>query len=377
MKKRIYFDNSATSFPKAPKVAEAMAEFLTTECSNTNRGEYEQVFLNEEKINHARELLASLFDFSHPECVFFSLNATASLNTAISGLFSSQDHILVTPYEHNAVIRPLALHNIDFTPLYPDKEFSLDLEKSSSLIKPNTKAIIATGASNVIGNAIDIIALSKFARENNLLLFIDASQSALYLPLSMKNCDGIFFTGHKSLLGPQGTGGMLLQPDIAKRMKPLIAGGTGSVSDSYEMPSFFPDKFEAGTQNLVGLIGLETALTYALTNKETIINHAMEITMLLIEGLKEIKQITVVNEKPRVPIVSIYSKSIDIANLNTKLFEKERIEARVGLECAPLAHKTIGTYPEGVLRFSPGLSTTKEEVTITINTIKEAIYELL
>ena len=181
MKKRIYFDNSATSFPKAPKVAEAMAEFLTTECSNTNRGEYEQVFLNEEKINHARELLASLFDFSHPECVFFSLNATASLNTAISGLFSSQDHILVTPYEHNAVIRPLALHNIDFTPLYPDKEFSLDLEKSSSLIKPNTKAIIATGASNVIGNAIDIIALSKFARENNLLLFIDASQSALYL----------------------------------------------------------------------------------------------------------------------------------------------------------------------------------------------------
>jgi Selenocysteine lyase len=354
-----------------------MSNFLLHDCSNVNRGESETVFENENTLIKARAGIAALFGSGREDLVCFQMNATHAINNIVGGLFSDKDHILISPYEHNAVVRALTVRNIDFTPLYPGPDFSIDLEKSSALIKKNTKAVISTGASNIIGQDMDIKALSAFARANGLLFFVDAAQRAPHLPLSLSDCDGIAFTGHKGLLGPQGTGGMVLSEKTASMLKPVFGGGTGSLSESYYMPQFYPDRFEAGTQNIVGIVGLAAALDYTLTRKEELHRASMKATEGLMEGFSEIKGIKVLNRHPATPVVSVYSERLDVAELGTLIEEKSGIETRVGLHCAPLAHKTAGTYPRGVLRFSPGHATTEEEVEKTVSTVAEAVNELL
>lgn len=376
MKNRIYLDNSATSFPKAPSICKAMNEYLENSCTNINRGETDSVFDNEKLIFDCRNKIARLYDQKDSECVFFTQNATMAINSMISGLLTENDHVLTSSFEHNAVIRPLFENNIDFTPIPFESDFSLDLDKAEKLIKKNTKAIIVAAASNVTGSSIDLKSLKLFAKENSLIILLDASQASPYIPLSLNEADGIAFTGHKGLLGPPGTGGMVLRKDIAKLMKPFIKGGTGSFSQSYLMPSFFPDKFEAGTQNIVGIIGLNVALDYISENIEEIRDKSLKITDYLIKGLKDIKEIQIINEYPTVPLVSVKS-SVDVAQISNYIAEKYNIETRVGLLCAPLANKSIGTFPSGVLRLSPSHKTKTEEIDICIKALKEAINELL
>ncbi len=370
---RIYLDNSATSFPKADGVAKAMYDFLTDDCTSLNRGEYEKEFENENKIIRLRENLASLFSKQDSDCVFFSLNATDAINTFINGYFDNEDEVLITAFEHNAVVRPLVLHGIKYKLISCNANFDLLLE--DALVSKNTKAIIASGGSNMFGNAIDIHKISQFAKKHNLPLFIDASQSCPYVDTPLLLCDGVFFTGHKGLLGPQGTGGMVLKRDIANKLRPKNAGGTGSFSTSLKQPDIFPDKFEAGTQNVVGLIGLAKAVEYVLANKDMIYQKALANTLYLIENLKDIKGIEIVNKAPKLPLLSITSNDIDVATLNNYIYEKYQIEARVGVLCAPLALNLINS--EGVLRLSPSHKTEKKELDSAIMAIKEGAYELL
>ena len=370
---RIYLDNSATSFPKADGVAKAMYDFLTRDCSNINRGESYTVFSNESKIYNLRALLATFYGAEDVDCVFFALNATDAINTFINGFFQEGDEALITCYEHNAVVRPLTLHNIPYTQIKCDEQFNLILDDND--VNEKTKAIIASGGSNLLGNATDIKALSSFAKKHNLPLLIDTSQASPYLSIALDRCDGVFFTGHKGFLGPQGTGGMILKREIAEVLRPKNAGGTGSFSYDLNQPNIFPDKFEAGTQNIVGLIGLKKAMHYVIENREMIYNKAMEHVHTLINGLKDIKGLEIVNKDPKLPLLSLSSTSIDVAELNNYINEKYGIEARVGVLCAPLALDLIKR--DGVLRLSPSHKTSKEEIDITIKAIKEGVNELL
>ncbi len=370
---RIYLDNSATSFPKAEGVAKAMYDFLTYDCSNINRGENESVFSNESKIYNLRAMLSSFYGSKDEDCVFFTLNATDAINTFINGYFEKGDEVLITSYEHNAVVRPLNLHNIPYTMIKCDDKFDLILNDDD--VNERTRAIIASGGSNLLGNATDLVALSSFAKRHGLPLFIDTSQASPYLDITLDFCDGVFFTGHKGFLGPQGTGGMVLKREVAAKLRPKNAGGTGSFSRMLTQPEVFPDKFEAGTQNIVGLIGLEAALTYVLNNRKKIYEEAMEHVYTLIKELKDVEGVEIVNPEPKLPLLSLSSTQLDVAELNNYINERYGIEARVGVLCAPLALDLIKR--DGVLRLSPSHKTTKEEIAITIKAIKEGVNGLL
>ena len=247
----IYLDNGATSWPKAPTVASTLASFITEEAVNIGRGGYDRAYETAGRIDECREKLGAFFGAPEDRNVTFSLNVTHALNTLIAGLFTKDDHVLVSGMEHNAVMRPLSHLDIPYSIIPCDREGRIHLEQIPHLINGKTKAIIMTQASNVTGTIQPIKELSSIAGKYGLLLLIDAAQLPLSNPLSIikDNLDAIAFTGHKSLLGPQGVGGLVLSDRLAKEVKPW-RGGTGSKSDLLEMPDFLPDKFEAGTQNL-------------------------------------------------------------------------------------------------------------------------------
>lgn len=373
--KRIYLDNASTSYPKAPPVAQAMTDYLEHNGANLNRGEHAHTFSAEDMVNHARHLVAKLFCSDHEELVTFTLNATTAINTLITGLFTPKDHVIISPFEHNAVLRPLVFHQIPYS-VMGCKGTEIDYDSIASLIKPETKAIICQGASNVSGQAHDLSLLSEIAQTHHLLFLIDSAQSAPTIPLSIATCDAIAFAGHKGLLGPQGTGGLVLTPEVAGHLPPFIMGGTGSKSDSFLMPTFCPDKFEAGTQNIPGLYGLEASLRY-LDENPGLSSVTKARNKALIEGIKGIKGLHLINTNPDTPITAITSTQLDIGILCEKIEDRGGIESRVGLQCAPLAHQSLGTFPTGVLRLSPGWTTTPDEIEETITILKEVTHALL
>ncbi|MGX8678348.1 MAG: aminotransferase class V-fold PLP-dependent enzyme [Sphaerochaetaceae bacterium] len=376
--KRIYLDNASTSFPKAPGTAEAMFDYLTENGANLNRGEYSDTFSAEEHVNHVRSLLASHFGSSHPECVAFSQSVTYAINAIISGLFNRETPVLISSMEHNAVVRPLALHRIPFIQIPSDRQGHCLLSKLPSLAAHQAKALIIQSASNVSGTIQDIALASKLAHENGLLMIVDAAQGSPHVKLDMEKMgiDAVCFTGHKGFLGPQGIGGMVLSPELAALLPPFAAGGTGSLSYAAAMPDFLPDKFEAGTQNIPGLFGLEASLEYEKAYHEKIEAHLKWLTEMLINGLSEIDGVTVLgppSSELRTPVVSITTQGADIAQLCTMLEQRAGIEARVGLHCAPLAHRSLGSFPEGALRFSPGPFTTDEEAETAISVLRSCL----
>lgn len=360
---RIYLDNASTSFPKAPGTAEAMYDYVKSCGCNVSRGGYDEAYRAEELVLDTRQRLTRLFH--GPDCrnVVFTKNITESLNVLLKGLLHSGDHVLVSAMEHNAVMRPLtqlAARGIAFDRVPCGPDGSLRTEELAGLLRPETRAVVMLHASNVCGTLLPAAEVGAFCRDHGLLFVLDTAQTAGAFPIDMEamHIDALAFTGHKGLLGPQGIGGFILRPELARRMEPLLSGGTGSVSHSEEVPAFMPDRFEAGTLNLPGIMGLHAALVWLEREGiHRIRQHELALTARFLEGLRDIPRLRAVGRRGaegRAAVVSVACEGIDPAFLADALGREYGVLTRVGLHCAPNAHRTLGTYPAGTVRFSFG-----------------------
>lgn len=383
---RIYLDQASTSFPKAPGVAQAMMDYLTMNGVNVNRGCYSSAYSAEEVIYETRQLLAELFHFSKCKNVIFTPNVTTSLNFILKGFLKPGDHILVSAMEHNAVMRPvvqLASSGISFDRIPCRTDGSMILEKVEELIRPETKAIVTLHASNVCGTRMPLDALGEICQRHQLYFVVDSAQTAGIVPINMDkmHINALAFTGHKGLRGPQGTGGFLVSQELAEQMEPLISGGTGSVSHTEEIPDFMPDRFESGTPNLPGIYGLHEALLYLKTHSLQAINEKeLSLTGYFLEQLQALddtgRHIRIIGKKDltdRNAVVSIQTPEIDMSQVAWQLDNEYGVMTRVGLHCAPNAHKTLGTYPAGTIRFSFGPENTKNELDFAIQGLKKIL----
>ena len=378
----IYLDNASTTFPKAPNVASAMADYITNCGININRGSYSLAYDVEDTIYTTRQQLNTLFNGHDPSHVVFTQNVTMSLNMVIKGLLKAGDHVLVSSMEHNAVMRPLTQlldEGITFDTIPCDSTGSIQMDSIEPLIRPNTVALIINHASNVCGTIQPLKSIGPICKAHNLQFIVDAAQTAGVIPIDVKAChiDALCFTGHKGLLGPQGIGGIILTKEMAQTLTPLIAGGTGSFSHLETMPTHMPDAFESGTLNLPGIIGLNEGLDYIESQgMENIHNHELVLTQSFLEGLQSIDGINIVgkqNIQDRTAVVSITIDSMDPANIAYELESTYHIMTRVGLHCAPRAHQTLGTYPEGTVRFSFGYANTHKDVESALSALHRIV----
>ena len=374
----IYLDNASTSFPKAPTVATAMSDYITNRGININRGSYALAYDVEDIIYTTRQRLNTLFNGHDPSHVIFTQNVTMSLNMVIKGLLKAGNHVLVSSMEHNAVMRPLTQlldKDITFDTIPCDSTGSIQMKSIEPLIRPNTVALIINHASNVCGTIQPLESIGPICKAHNLQFIVDAAQTAGVIPIDVKAChiDALCFTGHKGLLGPQGIGGIILTKEMAQNLTPLIAGGTGSFSHLETMPTHMPDAFEAGTLNLPGIIGLNEGLSYIESQgMENIHNHELALTQAFLEGLQSIDVVNIVGKQDiqdRTAVVSITIDSMDPASIAYELESTYHIMTRVGLHCAPRAHQTLGTYPEGTVRFSFGYANTHEDVVSALSAL--------
>ena len=374
----IYLDNASTTFPKAPNVASAMADYITNCGININRGSYSLAYDVEDTIYTTRQRLLTLFNGHDPSHVIFTQNVTMSLNMAIKGLLKAGDHVLISSMEHNAVMRPLTQlldKGITFDTIPCDSTGSIQMDSIEPLIRPNTVAMIINHTSNVCGTIQSLELIGPICKAHNLQFIVDAAQTAGVIPIDVKayHIDALCFTGHKGLLGPQGIGGIILTKEMAQTLTPLIAGGTGSFSHLETMPTHMPDAFESGTLNLPGIIGLNEGLAYIESvGMENIHNHELALTKTFLEGLQDIEHINVIgkqNLQDRTAVVSITIDGMDAASIAYELESTYHIMTRVGLHCAPRAHQTLGTYPEGTVRFSFGYANTLEDVEAALSAL--------
>ena len=378
----IYLDNASTSFPKAPTVATAMSDYITNRGININRGSYALAYDVEDIIYTTRQRLNTLFNGHDPSHVIFTQNVTMSLNIVIKGLLKAGDHVLVSSMEHNAVMRPLTQlldKDITFDTIPCDSTGYIQMESIEPLIRPNTVALIINHASNVCGTIQPLESIGPICKAHNLQFIVDTAQTAGVIPIDVKAChiDALCFTGHKGLLGPQGIGGIILTKEMAQNLTPLIAGGTGSFSHLETMPTHMPDAFEAGTLNLPGIIGLNEGLAYIESQgMENIHKHELALTQSFLEGLQSIDGINIVGKKnieDRPAVVSITIDGMDPASIAYELESNYHIMTRVGLHCAPRAHQTLGTYPEGTVRFSFGYANTHEDVESALSALHRIV----
>lgn len=378
----IYLDNASTSFPKAPTVATAMSDYITNRGININRGSYALAYDVEDIIYTTRQRLNTLFNGHDPSHVIFTQNVTMSLNIVIKGLLKAGDHVLVSSMEHNAVMRPLTQlldKDITFDTIPCDSTGYIQMESIEPLIRPNTVALIINHASNVCGTIQPLESIGPICKAHNLQFIVDTAQTAGVIPIDVKAChiDALCFTGHKGLLGPQGIGGIILTKEMAQTLVPLIAGGTGSFSHLETMPTHMPDAFETGTLNLPGIIGLNEGLSYIESQgMENIHNHELALTQAFLEGLQSIDGINIVgkqNIQTRTAVVSITIDGMDPANIAYELESTYHIMTRVGLHCAPRAHQTLGTYPEGTVRFSFGYANTHKDVKSALSALHRIV----
>ena len=378
----IYLDNASTTFPKAPNVASAMADYITNCGININRGSYSLAYDVEDIIYTTRQRLHTLFNGHDPSHVIFTQNVTMSLNMVIKGLLKAGDHVLVSSMEHNAVMRPLTQlldKGITFDTIPCDSTGSIQMDSIEPLIRPNTVALIINHASNVCGTIQPLESIGPICKAHNLQFIVDAAQTAGVIPIDVKAChiDALCFTGHKGLLGPQGIGGIILTKEMAQNLTPLIAGGTGSFSHLETLPTHMPDAFESGTLNLPGIIGLNEGLAYIESQgMENIHNHELALTQAFLEGLQSIDGINIVgkqNIQDRTAVVSITIDGMDPASIAYELESTYYIMTRVGLHCAPRAHQTLGTYPEGTVRFSFGYANTLKDVESALSALNTIV----
>jgi len=381
----IYFDNAATSWPKPPGVAEAMVHFLNDVGANPGRSAHRLAVESGRIVYNAREAVAELFNAPNPLRVVFGSNATEALNLALCGLLRPGDHVITTSMEHNSVMRPLRAleqQGVEVTVVRCSPEGFLDPADVEAAVRPDTAMITLNHASNVVGTILPIAETGEIARRHGLLLLVDAAQTAGAYPIDVETdkIDLLAFTGHKSLCGPMGTGGLVIGERVdEKRMELPKRGGTGSRSEHEEQPDFLPDMCESGTPNAVGLAGLEAGLQWVLEQGvETIRAHEVELTQRLIDGLGDIPGLAVyggLDATRQTATVSFNITGMEPSEVGLRLDEEYGILCRVGLHCAPAAHKTIGTFPVGTVRFGLGVFNTLEEVDIAVSAVDELARE--
>ena len=369
----IYFDNAATTIQKPQEVISAVVSAMQT-FGNSGRGGHESALDASRTIYDCRVRLAKLFHCPRPDHVVFTANSTESLNIAIAGLLRPEDHVISTDCEHNSVLRPLYRHgNVTFIPA--DACGNISVKSITDAIQPDTRAIVCTHASNMTGNLMPIAAIGKAAKDHGLFFVVDASQTAGVFDIDMENMniDVLCFTGHKSLMGPQGTGGLCIMPGI--EIKPWKVGGTGVQSYLTHQPSQYPTRLEAGTLNGHGIAGLDAALAYIeKIGPANIRRHEQELMTEFYQGIKEVSGVKVYgdfSDGNRAPVVAINIGNNDSAKVSEALFERYGIATRPGAHCAPRLHQALGTQEQGTVRFSFGWYNTRSEVKTAIEAVKE------
>jgi len=380
----IYFDNAATSWPKPPETIAAMQNYLQNIGGSPGRSGHRLSIEAARIIFAAREKLAELFNIPDPLRIVLTKNATEALNIAIFGLLKPGDHVITSGMEHNSVMRPLRLmeaRGIRITVIPCDKTGLLDPAQIAGAIEKNTKAIFITHASNVTGTVLPVADIGRIARDHDLVLCVDAAQTAGSYPIDVldMNIDLLAFTGHKSLLGPSGTGGLYIREGLEKNITPLCVGGTGSRSEMEAQPDFMPDRYEAGTPNTAGFAGLRAGVEFVLSRGlDEIKSKEENLTKVFIEGIGNLPGITLYGQTSvdqRIPVVSFNIDGMDPAAVAWEIDERFKIMSRSGLQCAPAAHKTIGTYPVGTVRFSFSYFNTGEQVIQSIEALEQISRE--
>ena len=379
----IYLDNGATSFPKPLKVQQAIISALTGFKGSMGRSNATEIHTLERLVYDTRLLIAKLFNFSHPDHVVFTKNITESLNLFLFGFLEQGDHVLMSALEHNAVARPLESlkvnRDIKVTIIPCDAYGQMDLVALEVALKEKPNLVIINHASNVSGDIQDLVSIGRLAKQYGTPLVVDAAQTAGVIPIDMQDMsiDVLTFTGHKALYGPQGIGGILMTPEIAKRVTPLIYGGTGSLSEQLNQPTIMPDKFESGTPNSLGILGLKAGIEFiqdfgmeAIHKKETELIGKLQSVLV---SDPRIQIIGNPDAHKRVGILAVNVTHKDNAIIAHELAKKYDIITRVGMQCSPTAHKAYGTFPQGTIRFSVSVFTTDEEIDETIFAIKEII----
>jgi len=371
----IYLDNAATTVHKPPCVAEAVVNAMGN-LGNSGRGVHGTSLTASRVIYDTRAALATLFNTPSPARVAFTSNSTEALNTAILGLFSAGDHVISTDLEHNSVLRPLYLLQqqgvmLDFIPA--DTKGQIHYEDFEKLLRPNTRAIVCTHASNLTGDTLDIARIGKFAHEHGLLFVVDASQTAGALPIDMAamHIDVLCFTGHKSLMGPQGTGGLCVAEGV--EIRPLKSGGTGVQTYLPHQPVEMPTHLEAGTLNGHGIAGLGAAINFINSvGIETIHNHEMMLMQRFYEGVRNLEGVTIYGDftRDRAPIVTLNIGDIPSGEVADILSGEFSIATRAGAHCAPRLHTALGTVEQGAVRFSFGYYNTIEDVDAAIAAVR-------
>ena len=378
--KNIYLDHGATSFPKAPGVADAVYKYMTEVGANVSRGTYAQAISAASVVLETRELLMKLFNFNYgSEYVVFTPGVTFGINQILRGYVHPGDHVIVSSLEHNAVMRPLVnmeREGVTFARIPANEDGITDPKDIEPMITENTSLMVICHASNVCGTIFPLREAAEVCRRHHIPLVVDASQTAGHYPIDFEELGlaALCVPGHKGLLGPQGIGATLFEPGFAAAVTPLVMGGTGSFSDSEEMPDCLPDKFESGTMNLPGIYGLHAALEYTLSETvEKRRQHEMELTRKFIDGLLD-AHVRICGTKDmdkRVGVVSLDFEYDDNSQAAYYLDSEYGIRTRTGMHCAPNAHKTIGTFPQGTVRFSFGYGTTAEDVEYAVRAVRE------
>ncbi len=373
----IYLDNAATTLYKPPQVIDAVVRAMTS-FGNSARGTHEGALTASRTIYDTRCKLAALFGCPRADHVAFTANSTEALNIAINGLLRAGDHVISTDLEHNSVLRPLyRLRDergvaVDFVPA--DRQGNIDYADFEGLLRPQTRAVVCTHASNLTGNAVELARVGEFARRHGLLFIVDASQSAGVLPIDMEEMgiDVLCFTGHKSLMGPQGTGGLCLRREL--EISPWKVGGTGVQTYSERQPAQLPVRLEAGTLNAHGIAGLNAALDFiAETGVETIHAHETALMRRFYEGVRTISGVTVYGDftRERTAVVALNIAELDSGEVADALAEDYGIATRPGAHCAPRLHRALGTTERGAVRFSFGWHNTAEEVDAALRAVEE------
>ena len=377
----IYLDNAATTLRKPQCVIDAVVAAMTS-MGNAGRGAHGSSLSSARVIYDTRCRLAELFGCTQPENVIFTSNSTEALNIALNGIFEPGDHVISTDLEHNSVLRPLyrlereGVISLDFVPT--DPQGRPDYAAFEALMRPNTRAIVCTHASNLTGNMIDIARVGKIAHDHGALLVVDASQTAGAVPIHMEqmNIDILCFTGHKGLMAPQGTGGLCIREGL--EIRPFKVGGSGVHSYEKEQPADYPTRLEAGTLNGHGIAGLSAALDYlSKVGIEVIRDHEMALMTRFYEGVRNIEGVTVYGdfETERTAVVTLNIRDYDSSAVSDELAEYYDIATRPGAHCAPRMHQALGTVEQGAVRFSFAWFNTMEEVDAAIAAVKEMAEE--
>lgn len=374
----IYLDNGATTYHKPEAVIQAVADAMR-HMGNSGRGSHQASLGASRTIYDTRVLVSELFGLGNPLQVAFTANSTASLNMAVQGIFSPGDHVITTMLEHNSVLRPLYRmreNGVELTIVRADRLGNIRYEDMEAAIRPNTKGIICTHASNLTGNLVDIARVGEICRRASLVFILDASQTAgvFDIDMGMMGIDVLCFTGHKSLMGPQGTGGICVREGIS--IRPLMAGGSGTHSYSELHPSDMPEALEAGTVNGHGIAGLHAALEFIKeTGMESIRNREQLLMRRFYQGVSDIRGVTVYGDFSRMdlhaPVVALNIRDHDSGEVSDGLAMDYGIYTRAGAHCAPLMHQALGTVEQGAVRFSMSYYNTEEEMDQAVLAVRE------